>query len=105
MEHLKVSNLSDDFQHGKVEMSYPAIVLGDVGEELALIVSCLSEGELPIVVKHKGRNIQLDKKIADSALNVNKLLKVYNFGLAVSPTNTVEITGIEDYLEVYPWTH
>jgi hypothetical protein len=98
-----VSDL-DDFKHGKVEMRYPAIILDTFGEELALLMSCLKEGDLPVVVKRGDKSIQLDKKISDSAVNIHRLLTVYPLTLATAPDRYVEIADIESYMEVYPWT-
>jgi hypothetical protein len=84
-------------------MTYPAIIIEKIGEELALVVSCLEEGDLSIVVKHKGKSIKLDKTISTSAINVNKLLKVYPFTLAVSEDAFIKINDIEEYMEVLRW--
>jgi hypothetical protein len=104
MGHLKVDKI-DDFMRNKVEMTYPAIIVDGVGEELALVVSCLTEGDIPIIVKHKGKTIMLDKRIDKSALNVSKLLKVYPFVLSLSESNSIEITNVEQYMEAFLWTH
>lgn len=104
MEHFPViTHLDEFFQNERVEMPYPCILFKDVGEEFPLVMSCLEEGETPIVLIQDRTTLQLDRKTSNSALNLNKLIPLYKFEIHISPTQTQQVSCVEDLMEVIPW--
>ena len=102
MEPLTTPTLTplDDFQHSKVEAVYPYLLIENIGEEFPLVVSCLEDGSLPLVVKHEGNAIQLDKRISASALTIKKLVDIYPVTAYMSSTEQYKIESTYDLMEI-----
>jgi hypothetical protein len=96
------TNLDKSFIHEKKKLSYPYIYIPKFGEEIALMVTCLEPGPLPLVLNDEGVLKQVGT-CSLSALELAKLLRVYKVEVVLSPTEKKVITGILEMLEVLPW--
>lgn len=84
------------------KLSYPYIYIPRFGEEIALMVTCLKPGEIPLVLSDNGVLKQVST-CAVSALELSKLLRVYQFEMVLSETERRKIKTISDVMEVLQW--
>ena len=96
------TDLGAEFAAETQAAQYPYILIPKVGRELPLLLEGLMKGELPIVVNHEGKLIAVGS-CAKSAIEMNKLRRVYNYSVVLSPTDTRPVTTIESIMEVLPW--
>lgn len=96
------TNLGEEFAAQKQAAKYPYVLIPRVGRELPLLLEGLKPGELPIVVNHEDQLIAVGS-CALSAIELNKLRRVYKFSVVLSPTDTRPMTSIESIMEVLPW--
>lgn len=96
-----VTNLNDTSAYKREENEYPHILLEETTDALAILVSCLEDGDVPLYIKYKGTIYRLDKKINKSPLNLSKILKVYPMTICITKdemyrvTNTLELMDLE----------
>lgn len=86
----------------KKQLSYPYIYVPRFGEEIALMVTCLKPGPLPIVLSDGGVLKQVST-CEVSALELSKLLRVYQFEFVLSETDRRKVKTILDVMEVLSW--
>lgn len=103
MEDLSLrTDLGPTFISEKRALAYPYIYIKKFGEEIALMITCVAPGPLPIVLSDNG----ILKQVGTcdlSALELAKLLQVYNFEVVISKTDRRVITNTSDIMEVLPW--
>lgn len=103
MDDLRLrTNLDRTFSSEKKKLSYPYLYIPRFGEEIALMVTCLTPGPLPIVLSDSGTLKQVGT-CALSALELEKLLRVYKFEIVVSETDHRRMSEVADILEVLLW--
>lgn len=96
------TNLDKSFTSEKKKLSYPYIYVPRFGEEIALMVTCLEPGPIPLVLQDSGTLKQVGS-CARSALELAKLLRVYKFEVVLSETERRTMREITDVLEVLLW--
>lgn len=96
------NNLDSTFVSETKKVSPPYIFIPKYGEEIALIITCLEPGPIPILLSDGGVLKQVGS-CSLSALELAKLLRVYHFEVVKSQSEKVTITQITDILEVLPW--
>ena len=96
------TNFDRSFTHEQRKLSYPFLYVPRFGEEIALMVTCLRPGPLPLVLEDAG-TLKQDGSCAVSALELAKLLRVYQFEVVLSATERRIIKQITDVLEVLLW--
>ena len=96
------TNLDGSFTSEKKKLSYPYIYVPRFGEEIALMVTCLEPGPLPLVLKDAGILKQVGT-CALSAIELSKLLRVYKFEVVLSETEHRVMQDVTDILEVISW--
>jgi hypothetical protein len=96
------TGFDSSFTSEKKKLSYPYLYVPRFGEEIALMVTCLEPGPLPIVLSDSGVLKQVGS-CAASALELAKLLRVYQFEVVLSETDHRTIREISDVLEVLLW--
>lgn len=96
------TNLNQSFISETKKISYPYLYIPKFGEEIALMVTCLEPGPLPLVLEDRGILKQVGS-CSLSALELEKLLRVYHFEVVLSETEKQTMREITDVLEVLPW--
>lgn len=96
------TNLDSSFTSEKKKLSFPYIYVPRFGEEIALMVTCLKPGPLPLVLSDSGTLKQVGSCVA-SALELEKLLRVYKFEVVLSETDRRVIRDVMDIMEVLAW--
>lgn len=96
------TNFNASFTSQKRTISYPYIFIPKFGNEIALMVTCLQPGPVPLVLRDKGVLKQVGT-CAVSALELQKLLRVYSLEVTLSATDIRKINTNTDILEVLPW--
>lgn len=99
MEGVKSKLDVDALRSNTISMPYPHIKITDLNKCVPVVVSALDEGELPLVGTLNGVT-KIVKKISNSALNIQKLIRVTDIEVAISSTDSREINTILDYMEV-----
>ena len=96
------TNLDSSFVSEKKKLSYPYIFIPRFGTEIALMVTCLKPGALPLVLNDGGTLKQVGT-CSLSALELAKLARVYKFEFVLSETDRRPIREVSDILEVLSW--
>lgn len=96
------TDLGAEFAADQQAAKYPYLLVSKFGRELPLLLEGLKPGELPIVVRHEGKLLAIGS-CSLSALELDKIRRVYQYSIVLSPTDTREITSIESIMEVLPW--
>lgn len=96
------TGFDSSFTSEKKKLLYPYLYVPRFGEEIALMVTCLEPGPLPIVLSDSGVLKQVGS-CAASALELAKLLRVYQFEVVLSETDHRTMREISDVLEVLLW--
>ena len=96
------TNLDSSFTSERKKLSFPYLYVPRFGEEIALMVTCLKPGPLPVVLSDSGTLKQVGS-CAASALELAKLLRVYQFEVVLSETERRTMREITDILEVLLW--
>lgn len=96
------TNLDSSFTSERKKLSSPYLYVPRFGEEIALMVTCLKPGPLPLVLSDSGTLKQVGS-CAASALELAKLLRVYQFEVVLSETERRTMREITDILEVLLW--
>lgn len=103
MEPLKLRReLDGGFVNERRKLQYPYIYLPEYGEEIALMMLCLTAGDIPIVLSDKGQLKQIGT-VACSALELAKLLRVYAFVVHIDGATQKVIHDVTDIMEALGW--
>lgn len=95
-------NFNSTFTSERKSISYPYIFIPKFGKELALVVTLVRKGELPICVNDKGVLKQIGS-VSLSALELKKILSVFPFQFVFSATDSRKVKTIPDMMEVLSW--
>ena len=95
-------DLGPGFTKQHKTITYPYIFLPKYGEELAIIVTCLRHGNIPICLRNNGVLMEISS-VDLSALELQKLLRVYKYQIVLSETDKRSIETITDIMEVLSW--
>lgn len=96
------TNLGAEFAAETKAASYPYVLITSFGSELPLLLEDLTPGELPIVVRHDQKLLAVGS-VSKSAIELNKLRRVYRYEIVLSETERHAITSTENIMEVLPW--
>ncbi len=96
------TNIRETFAAETTKASYPYLLISRFGKELPLLLQGLQEGPLPIVVLHKGQLMSVGT-CALSALELNKIRRVYEYDIVLTPEKKYHVNSIETIMEVLPW--
>lgn len=96
------TNLGAEFAADTQAAKYPYLLVSNFGRELPLLLEGLKPGELPIVVKHDGKLLAIGS-CSLSAMELDKIRRVYKYDIVLSPTDKRAITSVESIMEVLPW--
>jgi hypothetical protein len=96
------TNLSSTFISERKSISYPYIYIPKFAEEIALVVTCVKPGGLPIVLMDTGTLKQVGT-CAYSAVGLAKLARVYQFEIIVADDVKKMVRSVSDILEVLVW--
>lgn len=90
---------ADKLRSREVEVSYPHIKINDFNKCIPLMISCLDDGNIPVLASLNGVT-KIIKNMSNSAINFSKLLRVTDVTLYVSNNDSFVIKSIFDYMEV-----
>jgi hypothetical protein len=88
----------DNFKSKSVSTPYPHIKIVELNIATKLVVDSLDEGDMPLLATYKGET-KIIKSISNSAININRLLKVNDLDVVFSKDNIYNIQNILDYME------
>ena len=94
------------FDPPKSKRRYPCFLLEDVNQATPLIITLLSDGEIPLLGRFSA-GIREIQRISPSAFNVEKLLKTHrDVKVLLSETREESLKSVEEYLEgIEEWMH
>lgn len=79
------------------KLEYPSIFIREPSNNLPLFLASAKKGNLPILVAHNGRNIEIDR-ISPDLRSIQILLKLQPVILLKSKDERMEIRSIDDYI-------
>lgn len=98
---LEVKNQLDveSLRSRSTTIPYPHIKIEDLNKWVPVVVSSLEKGDVPLLGTFKGVT-KIVSYVSKSAVNFSKLLRVTSLSIALSETESTEITSVLDYMEV-----
>ena len=98
-----VNRFDDNSAYKITSVEYPHILIEDTTEALAVLVSCLEDGDIPLYIEFNGTTHRLDKTISKSPLNLSKILKVYPMTIYVSKDELYKVTNTSELMDLGLW--
>ena len=99
MSTLEIPSLNQNITNEHISMPYPHVMLKNPSDALALVLTSLPQGDLPILCEYKGACRQL-ASIRKSALCLNNLFKVSSMQFVKSASDIITIKSVKDIMEV-----
>lgn len=99
MNTNQIQSLNADLTNEHISMPYPHLMMSNPNDAVALVLTSLPTGDLPVLCTYKGSTRQLTK-IRRSALTILPLSKVVSLDYVKSATDSVPIKSPCDILEV-----
>ena len=99
MSTNQIQSLNADLTNEHIKMPYPHLMMQNPNDAVALVLTSLPTGDLPVICTYKGSTRQLIK-IKRSALSILPLSKVVNLVYVKSAVESVPIKSPSDILEV-----
>ena len=102
-EQQIVTELDESFSHSKIDMEYPHILIETkVTDPLPVVIGNIEEGDVPVLYTQDGTTYEL-ARISLGALSLDKLLRVYEFTMVKSATESKTITNTVALMEALQW--
>lgn len=98
-----INHVDANTAYQRAEVAYPYILVESATEALAVLMGSLETGDLSVCLNYKGQTHILDKQIARTPTNLNKLIKVYPITFVMSETERHSITHIKQLLDLDIW--
>ena len=99
-----ITELDSSFSNAHTDVQFPYIeVKTNNTDPLPVVIELLEKGNLPILFTRDNTTYEL-ARIENTALNLAKLLEVYNFTYARDAETSVEIKSVGDLMGVLTWT-
>ena len=99
MPKMEIPTLSPNLSNDRVSRVYPYVEVLDPSDALALVLPSLEKGDLPVLCTYQGDTRRL-RKIAKSALTLNKLRKVTRVVYFKTAEEKYELKSAVDIMEV-----
>jgi len=91
----KLEHISEDFGQASVKAQYPCIEVLSPTDAVALVITGLRSGAVPIVIRSEGA-AHLVGSCAASVLEVNKLLRLSPLMVHAGPKSSYKITTVDE---------
>ena len=99
-----LTELDNSFSHTKIDVSYPHIVVDTKNTApLPVVLSLMDKGDIPILYSENGVSYEL-ARVAKSALNLHRLMRVYPFTFVRNPESTIYVDNTTSLMEALKWT-
>lgn len=99
-----LTELDSSFSNAHTDIAYPNIeVKTENTDPLPVVLALLEQGSLPVLYTRDGTTYEIGK-IANTALNLAKLLKVYPFTYAKDATTAIDVKSVGELMGVLTWT-
>lgn len=93
-----IPTFSPDLTNARAETPYPHIEVHDKSESLALMLSSLEKGDLPVVFSRESDRVQI-ASVRTSAVVLATLARVTHLTLYLSPDDFREISDTDSIME------
>lgn len=101
MEHL-VTSFNEHQANERVGVTYPYIFVHGAGDALTVTMGAIKKGSIPVLIEYKGIKYNIGS-ISKSAVELAKLLKVFEFDIHLTADKVCEIKSNTDIMEVGVW--
>lgn len=98
-----VTKVNEYSGYSSSEREYPNIEILGVNDALAVLMSCLKTGQIPVYMEHNGNLHKLKTGIDPDPMNLRLLLQVYNVSISLSSSNRVVVKNTEELLDLGKW--
>lgn len=99
MSTYPIQSLNAELTNDHIKMPYPHLLMLNPNNAVALVLSSLPDGDLPVICTYKGSTRQL-KKIRRSALAMLPLSRVVALQYVVQPGDSRPLNSAKDIMEV-----
>ena len=94
-----IESIDEDYATPRSTLTYPYLRILTATDALALIVTSLPDGDLPLVMSYKGET-RIMKHISKSALVIEKLTRLVDLEYVKSKDESVPLHNGTDILEL-----
>ena len=88
------------YSYKRSKAEYPYLLLDKGSDVIAILLSGLEKGDLPIACTFEGKVIKKDGGISRTPITINKILQVVGVTVILSETDKRPITNIEELIEM-----
>lgn len=99
MSIMEIPSLNQNITNDHISTPYPHLMLKSPSDALALVLTSLPQGDLPVLCEYKGACRQL-ASIRKSALCINHLSKVSKLQYVKAVNDRVDVKDVETIMEV-----
>ena len=99
MDGIKNKIDVDALRSRTIDRPYPNFHISKLNNTVPIVISSLEEGDVPLLGTLNGTT-KILKRISNSAININRLLRVTEVEYHKDANNFRNMKSIEDYMEV-----
>lgn len=99
MNTTEIQSLNPDIANNRISMPYPHVELLEPSDSVALVLSGLPKGDLPVICSYKGKQRKI-ASVLKSAVVLSTLLRVSALNYNSSETETRSLSNNIDIMEV-----
>lgn len=99
MNTTEIQLLNPDIANDRISMPYPHIELLEPSDAVALMLSCLPKGDIPVICTYQGKQRKI-ASIFKSAIVFKDLLKVSRLRYHTAPDAYTNLRTSVDIMEV-----
>ena len=96
---MVIPTFSPDLTNKRAATPYPHVEVLDRSESLALMLSSMERGDLPIVFERSEDKVQI-ASLHLSAITLCNLLRVTRISVHLSSEESVQVTNVDEVMEV-----
>lgn len=98
-----VTKLNENSGYSKSNIEYPSIEILNATDALAVLMSCLEQGDIPVYLKHNDNLHKLKFGVNPNPLNIKKLISIYKIAIHKSATESFIVSNTTELLDLGAW--
>lgn len=98
-----VTSLNANSGYSVSGIEYPNIEVLNISDALAVLMTCLKPGNIPIYIHHGDNVHKLRVGVDPNPMNIASLLRVYPIKINLAQGNSVNVRNTEELLNLGKW--
>ena len=98
-----VTKLNENSGYSTTKMEYPSIEILQITDALAVLMSCLKQGDIPVYMEHNGNMHRLKMGLDPDPMNLRLLLRIYSIKVNITEHENVIVKSTTELLDLGKW--